>query len=351
MSRMKLAVCLVLGLIATMAASAYAVGGYFNSSEPGCDGSDPNVLFCDDFETKADGSKPGQWYSLNADAANASGGILTKSKGWAGTIYANPIAPAGAVDCSPGITPFGSCAATSGVLDGSVGGRNMADHGFAGGVEVQELWVRWYYKPSPGMKFSGQKVLDANRACGAGGGCGGIFWWGFGYNIGAGGLSSSPDIAFAIGTGNPSGSKICDPTQSGWYGEICRQNVGANQMATPGHWNFYELHVKLNTPGATNGVVEMYVNDCGASGTSCTGTPTLRMRHTQVDFGKTASNGGMGTLWFENWSNSPAGGSIGQEWYDQIKVSKVGPIGYAGSGGTQPPPGMAPSAPTSPQIR
>jgi hypothetical protein len=143
MGRMKMAACLVLGLIAATAASAHA-GGYFNSSEPGCDGSDPNVLFCDDFETKADGSAGGEWYSLNGDVANAAGGILANSKGWAGTIYANPITPAGAVDCAAGVTPFGRCAATSGQLNGSVGGRNLADHGFAGGIEVEELWFRWY---------------------------------------------------------------------------------------------------------------------------------------------------------------------------------------------------------------
>ena len=252
MSRMKLAVCLVIGLIAAMAASAYAVGGYFNSSEPGCNGSDPNVLFCDDFEHKADGSAGGEWYALNGDQANAAGGILTKAKGWNGTIFANPVSPAGAVDCAPGVTPFGSCAATSGQLNGSVGGRNMADHGFAGGVEVQELWVRWYYKPSAGMQFSGQKVLDGNRACGLNGGCGGIFWFGLGYNIGAGGRGSSPDMGITMGTGNSASSQVCDPTTSG-NTAICRQNVGANQMAVPGHWNFYELHIKLNTPGSRNG--------------------------------------------------------------------------------------------------
>jgi hypothetical protein len=226
----------------------------------------------------------------------------------------------------------------------------MADHGFVGGQEVQELWVRWYYKPSAGMQFSGQKVLDGNRSCGDGGGCGGIFWFGMGYNIGAGSRSSTPDIGFAIGTGNPSGSKICDPTTSG-NKELCRQNLGNNQMAVSGHWNFYELHVKLNTPGVTNGVVELYVNDCGTAGTSCTGTPTLRMRHTQVDFGKTSSNGGIGTLWFENWANnSQSQGSLGQEWYDQIKVSKVGPIGFSGAQATSTA-SAPPSAPTNPTIR
>src|SRR5690349_23300861 len=112
MSRRIIALCIALGLTAATA-SLVRADGYFNSSEPGCNGSDPNVLFCDDFEHKANGSTPGEWYSLNGDQANAAGGILTKSKGWNGTIFAS-INPPGAVDCSPGITPFGACAATSG---------------------------------------------------------------------------------------------------------------------------------------------------------------------------------------------------------------------------------------------
>jgi len=340
---------LLFTLVFVCAVATMAWGdGYFNSAELGCSGSDSNVLFCDDFEHKANGTTPGNWYGVNADVANASGGVLTQSKGWAGTIYADPITPAGAVDCSPGITPFGSCAATSGVLSGGVGGRNMADHGFAGGVEVQELYVRWYYKPSATMRWAGQKVLDGNRACGPGGGCGGIFWWGFGYNIGAGDpASTSAGIAFAIGTQNPVGSKICSPGSGN--PEVCYPNQGASiDGPVRGHWNFYELHIRLNTPGSTNGLVEMWLNDCGVNGTTCGGAPILIMRHTSVDFGKTSGNGGMGTLWFENWSNSgdsdpvtpgnqcggfePSCGSVGQEWYDQIKVSRVGPIGFSGTG-------------------
>jgi len=324
---------LALGFLFFFGAPASS-GPFFNSAELGCDGSDPNVLFCDDFETNQSGGTPGNWYSLNCDSANAVGGIATQSKGWCGTIFADPIAPAGAVDCTSGITPFGKCAATSGVLSGATGGRNMADHDLNGRVEVTEIYIRWYYKPSLGMQFSGQKVLDLNRCCAGGGG---IFWLGIGYNVGQGSRSTTPALMAAIGTGNPVGSKICDPTTSG-NKELCQQNQGVDQFAVLGHWNYYEFHIKLNTPGATDGILEAWVNDCGAAGTSCSGTPTLRMRHVQVDYGKTAANGGIGTLWFENWANNGDGvGSLGQEWYDNIKVSKVGPIGFVGGNRSSSP--------------
>src|SRR5438309_2475302 len=71
---------------------------YFNSSEPGCNGSDPNVLMCEDFEHDANGNTPGTWYTKDCDQANASGGLL-QTKGWCGTIFANPITPPGAATC------------------------------------------------------------------------------------------------------------------------------------------------------------------------------------------------------------------------------------------------------------
>src|SRR5213594_3539192 len=86
---------------------------YFNSSEPGCNGSDPNVLFCDDFETSGVANSPnGKWYGENCDVANANGGINTRTKGWCGSIFAEPITPAGAEDCTTGAGGT-TCSATS----------------------------------------------------------------------------------------------------------------------------------------------------------------------------------------------------------------------------------------------
>ena len=273
---------------------------FFNSTEVGC-GTDPNVLMCDDFED-------GEWYGKHCDDARASGGLL-QTDGWCGTIYANPITPVKAADCTPGVTPFGQCAATSGPLSHSSNNRNMADHAFPNNQEVQELWVRWYYKPSVGFSWSGQKVMSFNRCCAGGGG---IYWAGFGYNIGAG----SPR------TGAPS----IGMTNNLSTNQIWGLNV-SSYAPTGGRWSYYEIHIKLNTPGQSDGVLEFWANDCGTTG--CSGTPTLRARHTNVNWGKTLSNGGIGTLWWENWANSADGqGSQGTEWYDRIKVSRGGAIGF-----------------------
>src|SRR6267142_52959 len=86
----------ITGLVATLGlvitSSTAAADMYFNSAERGCDGSDPNVLFCDDFEA-------GSWYIKNCDQANTSGGLL-QTRGWCGSIFSNLITPAGAAVCS-----------------------------------------------------------------------------------------------------------------------------------------------------------------------------------------------------------------------------------------------------------
>src|SRR5207249_3640870 len=159
----------------------------------------------------------GAWYSKNCDVANSSGGLL-QTNGWCGSIYAEPITPASAAVCGGMGVAGTNCAATSGFLDGHVGGRNMADHDFIGETEVQEAYIRWYYKPSVGFSWSGQKVLDFNR----GNHGGGIYWGGMGYNIGAGAPSTaSPDIGIV--------NNHADNT-------IHRQNQGNDISVQGGRW-------------------------------------------------------------------------------------------------------------------
>jgi hypothetical protein len=79
----------------------------------------------------------------------------------------------------------------------------------------------------------------------------------------------------------------------------------------------------------------VWMNDCGTTGV-CSGTPTLRMDRTNIRYNRTSTSELIRVLWFENWGNSTSSqGSIGTEKYDQIKVSKVGPIGFYGGSGTR----------------
>jgi hypothetical protein len=265
---------------------------YFNSSEAGC-GTDSNVLLCDDFED-------GDWYTKNCDQANGSGGLL-QTDGWCGTIYNNAGLAAGTARCG-GAGLKSTCTATTGVLSGTTG--NMADHALAQGVN--EVWVRFYTKPLAGYQFGAEKMLTFND--GAAGG-GGIRWGNLSWNC-----ASTTASTGQLTMGFPPPMDVCQS-----------QNVGNGITIQSGNWYFYEVHYRLSSPGAADGVFELWVDSCGPNGTACPATPTLRMRRTDVRNDRTSTSELIRVLWFEAWSNPT---SQGERYLDQIKVSKVGPIGF-----------------------
>jgi hypothetical protein len=108
--------------------------------------------------------------------------------------------------------------------------------------------------------------------------------------------------------------------------DLCQgQNLGNGIPIQSGNWYFYEVHYKLSSPGGSNGVFELWVDNCGSTGTSCPATPTLRLRRTDVRNGRASTSELIRVLWFEAWANP---NSSGERYWDQIKVSKVGPIGF-----------------------
>lgn len=323
----RIALCLALALFAALAliAPAVAVAGppYFNSSEPGCNGSDPNVLFCDDFET-------GVWYDKHCDATGHPTGTNPlpelASKGWCGTIYAS-INPAGAARCGGQGAAGTSCTATHGQLSGTTG--MMADHALANFQGVNEIWVRYYTKPLAGYQFGAEKMLTFNDRLP---GDAGIKFGNLSFNCAFGSLSSTGTLIM----GFPSPEDKCEAP-----------NV-SNLSIVPGRWYYIEARMKLGDPGQANGLFELYANDCGTNGV-CTGTPTLRTRRTNVRTNRASTSELIRVLWFESWSNPS---SKGERYIDQIKASKVGPIGFSGSsGGGGTADSTAPSAPTAPAIK
>lgn len=293
------------------------VSPFFMSTETGC-GTDTNVLLCDDFED-------GDWYSDHCDATGNAGKTDpdARADGWCGTIYVLPIVN-GAADCSGNIGAFGRCAATSGFINGWKGSGFQAEHSMApAGAEYQEIYVRYYYRHSVGFTYSSSKLLTFNRCCNTGG----IYWSNFGMNPGYNTQTQTQTrLTFT--------NNLLDQDPAPPNTQIFDQNQGANSLDLDqwqGQWVYIEIRIKLNTPGASDGVLQMWAKGCGPTlPGNCTGTPPLAMSHTAVNWGKIAGTGGangqggIGSVWWENWS-SP--GVFGQQWYDQIKVSKA-PIGF-----------------------
>lgn len=262
---------------------------YFNSAENGC-GTDANVLLCDDFED-------GDWYGVDYDQAVRSGGLL-QADGWGGTIYANPIAPAGAAVCGGAGVNGTNCAGTHGTLSGSQGGRNMAEHELS--QRVTEVYARYYTKALAGYRFGAEKVLTFNITNG-----GGIKWGNLHFNCGSGGGATVGNLQYQP---TPPETRTCQSIMN----------------VQPDRWYYIEVHLKLNTPGQSDGVLQVWGDDCGVAGTSCPATPTPRLNITNWRFNRGSSSELIGSLWWENWANP---GSSGTRLIDQIKVSRVGPIG------------------------
>ena len=301
----------IIFLIMSHSASAHL---YYNSSEPGCDGSDPNILWCDDFED-------GDWAQTYSSTA------LESNDGWVMNQYGPgcnggctdgvPLvgSPAKGVKCGMAGVAGTNCAASSGMRSGSAGQPPfMGDHNFVDQQSVDELYFRYYLKDLPGSVIGQEKMLSVNTCC-----------------AGIGGIKFANHFTWP-------GSRIIQVTVV--PEDVNRQlNISNIGSLTIGRWWYIEYHIKLNTPGASDGIWEAWINDCGVDGTSCSGSPTLRARHTNVKWRNAGDNSKMGSLWLENWANP---GGSGETHYDQIKVSKIGPIGFTKSNAPTLPRPLAP---------
>jgi hypothetical protein len=300
--------------------AAVAAHPYYNSAESGCNGSDPNVLFCDDFETDNNGLSPGTWFY---DA-----GITPRNKGWGSSYPANP---APAARCGSSVTPFGSCAADAGRHSGIGQGANMALHllktstcgtdgtQFCG---VNEIYVRWYAKWDPGYLFGQEKHMTITNSDGD------IAFTCVVLNCGGGDVTGTVYPNVSINYGSFPNYPNCGP-----------QNQGNSIGIVPGRWYFFEEHVRVGS----NAIIELWINDCGVDGRSCGTAPVLRTRYINGTLPGNRNGSLIETVWPESWAN-PASIGIGPV-LDQIKASRVGPIGFAGGiTSPSPPPDTSPPA-------
>lgn len=295
---------LILGMFLFALASHADAAPYYNSSEAGCDGSDSTVLLCEDFED-------GSWYVTDCDTSG--GRTNTDNDGWCGTIFANPITPTNAV--VSGVTPFGTYAGTAGLKDG-VGGTNDGMHYFKTsgcGTDasqrcgVQEVYVRWYTYFESGYQFGAEKHMNITNLDGD------IAFANVQINCGFGASQSTGVLYVQVIHGE----------------DACfTQNQGNNITLDSGKWYFFEMHLVAH---ATAGQIDLWVNDCGAAGTSCGASPVLRMSRTGLQLPGNSNGSAIETIWAESWAN-PASSGTGPYW-DNIKVATAGPIGFSGDSG------------------
>jgi hypothetical protein len=301
--RMILLLAFLPNIIISPLTNFAAADSYFNSSEPGCDGSDLNILFCDDFED-------GDWAQTYGEVDHPG------NDGWNMTPF-----PAGSLcpstGCTKGTPLFGlpiygaicghtgvagtNCTATSGRHAGIGQGIFMGDHNFKDRQSVSELYWRYYIKDSYDFVQGMEKMLIINPCC-----------------AGRGGIKFANHFSWG---GGPARN-----IQVMVRGEGANRSLNISNISlTHGTWWFIEYHIKLNDPDVNNGIWEVWIDNCGVNGNECTGAPTLRARHTDVRWRNDTAL--IGSIWLENWAKP---GSVGETYYDQIKVSRIGPIGFAG---------------------
>ena len=122
------------------------------------------------------------------------------------------------------------------------------------------------------------------------------------------------------------------------------QNQGNDLTLVADHWYYIEIRIKLNTADNTsNGIVQLWTDDCGTSGLDCAGSGTLRLSRTDLCIRCTSNPNvplyavSLGAPHVMNYCSAPGMPCSGQLYYDQIIIStaRVGPMGAAGD--TTPP--------------
>jgi len=271
---------------------------YFNSAEPGCNPANPNpnYLMCDDWED-------GTHIAVNnsADPAN---------DGWWLTSIRNM--PGGAA-CGGGAGLVGTNCSQRNILilnsDGSGSNAYVSTHGWYQDQRLDGYRMRFYFMFRPGYVFgNSQKFLSGQD----GPHTPGIVHFGLGRNV---------DVM-----------ELC-PVEScnNRNGPYLQQNQGNNITLVPGKQYYFEVRFVLNTPGVSNGIFQMWINDCGATGI-CTGSPILRESRSDVLYRAAGDNRQFGGIFLDIWGNPSDGGTLD---IDQLIVARDsnGLIGFMGATG------------------
>jgi hypothetical protein len=195
----------------------------------------------------------------------------------------------------------GRCARTD-IVPGTVG-SNYADKHFGdwfslGGTKVEEIWLRFYSKFSSGLVWPNRSQKMA------------IF------NLTNGVDNERRYQVYVYVT--PSGRYAVDHSDIGnWQFYGLSQNVGAPVGPRGDEWDKIKLYVRLNSPGRSDGIVRMWVND------------ELKLQHTNVPI-RASSSYGMNKLILSN-SATQLTVSTGYQWWDSWSLSATDPDGGGGT--------------------
>ena len=205
----------------------------------------------------------------------------------------------------------GSCLRTplvAGTVSDNYGDFYFADHVGFGGPKVEEAWLTLWSKFDSGLSWpaEGHKIVILNLTDGV-----------------------VSQRRYQVVIHILSGQYVIMNTDIGnWRFYNRYQNVGTPVGVRFNQWDKLKLHVRLNTPGVSNGIVQLWVND------------QLKADHRDVNI-RFDSNYGMNKLILSTYA-TPASPTAGMQWHDSVRLSLTDP-----DGGTGPTP---PAAPTGVRI-
>ena len=199
----------------------------------------------------------------------------------------------------------------------------MGDVDFAADAGYDELYIRWYQMWGAGYTWGNaggeEKILTINENPRGGGGI----------NFGNMRINSTDWETTALNT-TAGAFYVLIPEE-----DVNRQSNIDSTTTESGVWYAIEVHVILNSANdVADGTLEIWRDNCGADGLGCTGTQTLVMQHTDIEWvGTTALPStnfpdNFGAIWLENWSNGGGAGAVGESLVDQVIISE-NPIGWS----------------------
>lgn len=208
----------------------------------------------------------------------------------------------------------GSCARApiiGGTDNDNYGDYYFGDHSTVRGTKVEEVWLRFYsrFDSAGGWPTSGWETKLALL------------------NLTDGQSSERRYQVFLIVNNQQQYVPVYSNISS-WVFNHLQPNVGPRPVARLGQWDKLKMFVRLNTPGSSNGIIRLWVND------------QLTVDYSNVNIrGGTAY--GMNKLLLSSYSNTRNPGPQYQ-WWDSWTMSASDP-----DGGSTP---VGPAAPTGVRI-
>ncbi len=194
-------------------------------------------------------------------------------------------------NCMQG-TRCGQSALVANTDDNNYADYYFADHVGQGGDKVEEVYMQMYSKFDPGYVWPNRshKIALLNLTDG---------------------VTSDRRYQVYVYV-DPTGRYAVDHSNiATWQFFGHAQNIGTPVTVRSGQWDKLKLYTKLNTPGLSDGIIRLWVND------------QLKVSYENVNI-RENTNYGMNKFILSSYSTN-ATGSNGLQWYDDLVVSQTDP--------------------------